>query len=82
MGSTSAKVSAILLFIAMIVLLASLDVGDGALIKWKVDQKCYNKYYPSCVDEGEKEDVCQDRVAELCSSIKCVLCNHPNRIKV
>lgn len=82
MASTSAKVvSGMLLLVAMIVLLASFELGEA--IKWVVDQDCYQKYYASCIDGGETPDSCKDLVGNLCSSVKCILCkNGKGRVKV
>jgi hypothetical protein len=82
MASTSAKVvSAMLLLVAMIVLLASFEVGEA--IKWEVDGNCYKKYYASCINGGETPDNCKDIVGNLCSEVKCILCkNGKGRVKV
>ncbi|KAE8125484.1 hypothetical protein FH972_020286 [Carpinus fangiana] len=78
-SSSSTKVAAILLFIAMIVLLTSFEVGEA--FKWGMDNPCYNKYYPTCLIGGESEETCVDYVRTLCSTLICIFCGHSGQVR-
>ncbi|KAE8010744.1 hypothetical protein FH972_007082 [Carpinus fangiana] len=71
----SCKAAAVVLMSVM-VLLASLEVGEG--IKWRLDTGCYDPCFKTCTggrcDDGDVVLACKDVCSNQCTVVECFFC--------
>jgi hypothetical protein len=66
----SSKATTLLFMIAMIVLLASLEVGEG--IRWKTDKICYKECSDKCA--AATRSLCEGMCKLECTFMECFFC--------
>ena len=69
----SSKATTLLFMIAMIVFLASLEVGEG--IRWKTDKICYKECSDKCA--AATRSLCEGMCKLECTFMECFFCVKP-----
>ncbi|KAE8010745.1 hypothetical protein FH972_007083 [Carpinus fangiana] len=76
MGSSKAAVAPAVVLMSVIVLLATLEVGEG--IKWRRDNRCYDSCFNTCTggrcDNGDVVLACKDVCNNQCTFVECFFC--------